>query len=173
MNRHNALSPELLALLEDGTPEAFMQALHRCQWQPNEVDEKGFPLLFRAVFLQRLDIAERLIRAGFPVDSELPNGWTPLLWATLNGDETGANFLLRHGANANATSPSGETLLTIAAWKGFYDIAQSLLAFGASPDAINSDGLTASAVATQYGHTAILRLIEATTSSLLTHRTLN
>lgn len=85
----------------------------------------------------------------------MPNGWTTLFWAVLNGQEVAVAFLLRFGADPNFESRDGERVLMVAAWKGFPTIVVLLLAHGAQHDAANADGLNALAAAAARRHASI------------------
>ena len=89
-------------------------------------------------------IIELFLFYGHYVDAVAPeNGFTPLLYATYNGNEAAVQCLITHGANVHAKITFlGQTPLHIAAEKGLPTITKLLLDAHANPSVQDQDGNT-------------------------------
>jgi ankyrin repeat protein len=81
-----------------------------------------------------------------------------------HGDEGGLRAALNGNLSSNLANPNGWTLLMLAAVEGHVALGQLLLEKGAKIAATNNKGQTALAIATQKGHTAFARFLEAHTA---------
>lgn len=79
-------------------------------------------------------------------------GYTPLHWASLDGNVAVAKLLIDRGANVNARSASAYTPLHNAARGGHREIIKLLLSKGASIDARSRSGSTPLKVAISLGN---------------------
>ena len=95
------------------------------------------------------------------VVEEKRGGFTPLLFATRQGDIESARLLLAAGANVNDAAPTGTSVLVVAAHSGHSALAAFLLEKGADPNAAGA-GYTAL-------HIAILRGDLGLVNALLAH----
>lgn len=86
-------------------------------------------------------------------------GYTPLLFASRNGDARSARLLLAAGADVNVTTPDGASALAIAAHSGQTAVAMLLLENGADPNAARAGYAPL--------HLAVLRADEVLLNALL------
>jgi ankyrin repeat protein len=76
--------------------------------------------------------------------SMLPKGnWTPLMYASRDGDFEAAKVLVEHHADLNLTDPGGTTALVLAIINYHYDLAAMLLEHGADPNIADTTGMAA------------------------------
>lgn len=109
----------------------------------NEKDGEGATALHWAVYRDRYDTADRLVRAGADVNAANDLGATPLWLASQNGSATLVRRLLAAGADPNRALLAGETSLMVAARSGSAEAVELLLANGARVDARASREQTA------------------------------
>jgi ankyrin repeat protein len=76
------------------------------------------------------------------VNGTSQGGYTPLLFAALNGDIATARLLLDNGADINHVSESDGSALVVASANGNEELALFLLDRGADPNKYDSNGLT-------------------------------
>ncbi len=84
-----------------------------------------------------------LMRFGADVNIRERSGWTPLLFACLNGELGMAKELLRRGADPFAVTGEGCNALMCAAWKGHIDCVRLMLDLGLPINAQDKQGRTA------------------------------
>lgn len=72
-------------------------------------------LLAFAAGREMAGMVEALLDAGVPADARNAAGWTPLMVALVNRDESLALLLLKRGADPDATAPDGESVASLAA----------------------------------------------------------
>jgi ankyrin repeat protein len=98
--------------------------------------QKGKLDQVRSLILQLTDV---------PTDVNVRDeyGWTPLLWAAMNGHTDIVQVLLAAGANPNTRNKYGWTPLMWAAGQGYSEIVRSLIASGARLNAQDQNGWTA------------------------------
>lgn len=114
-------------------------------------------LLFDAARLGRCDVLPALLAAGADIEARNPQGFTPLILASYNGQAEATDLLLSSGARADAADRTrGNTALMGVAFKGHAAIAAALLAAGAAVDIRNKAGQTALMMAALFGHTGIV-----------------
>ncbi len=89
------------------------------------------------------EIIKILLEHGVPADSPDELGVTPLMIASMSGNEVAAGLFLEHGASADTENKTdGTTALQHAAWGGHGKIVELLLKAGASPDKADSNKMT-------------------------------
>ena len=89
------------------------------------------------------EIIKILLEHGVPADSPDELGVTPLMIASMSGNEVAAGLFLEHGASADTENKTdGTTALQHAAWGGHGKIVELLLKAGASPDKADSNKTT-------------------------------
>jgi ankyrin repeat protein len=133
----------------------------------NAVDERGEPMLIRAIRLGQTEIVELLISNGANVSAKngSDNGSTALHWAA--GDRvcvpsvTVAKLLLENGAEVDAKTRAGNTPLIWAAKckeQGALAVAELLLEHGADLNYYGDDG-TALSSAREEGTVAMADML--------------
>ena len=80
-----------------------------------------------------IEIIELLLSQGFDIDSRDRNGFTPLMWTALNGQQDAFQMLLQKGANRSLKN-GGRSLLHFAAEGGNTSIINELLSLGLEID---------------------------------------
>jgi ankyrin repeat protein len=115
--------------------------------------------LFAAGWWEDLDIMERLIAAGAPVDVVV--GVTPFLACWIWKRFEAATFLALHGADVNARDEKGRTALHHGIEKAFApDLLSWLVSQGASPDIEDSQGVSPRARAARKRNPRFLMALE-------------
>ena len=93
---------------------AAVRALIGQKTDVNAAREDGQSALHAAVYADRLDVADALLRAGAAVAAKDRYGLTPLYFASLNGSAPIIQRLIEAGADPNSADPGGETALMTA-----------------------------------------------------------
>jgi ankyrin repeat protein len=93
------------------------------------------------------------------VHSENCDGWTPLIYASINGHAEVARCLLERGSHVDATEMGGCTALYQTAFDGHVEVAKVLLSHGADPDIHALDGMTALMQAAAAGHEGLVHVL--------------
>ena len=96
--------------------------------------ETGATALMWSVDAPHPAIAHLLLESGADVEASSAKGFTPLLFAALNGDIELARMLIAAGADVNGTGSAGTHPLTLAIVSGHDDFAMFLLDEGADPN---------------------------------------
>lgn len=99
----------------------------------------GIPLLSYMIYLERLDVAEKMLNDGANTEVVDSGDCTPLFYAAHHSAEA-VKLLLAFGANVNYVNVGGNTPLHFAIT---VEIAQLLIDAGADINARNDDGNTA------------------------------
>ncbi|HUX37643.1 MAG TPA: ankyrin repeat domain-containing protein [Rectinemataceae bacterium] len=105
-----------------------------------------------AIVAGRVDLAKRLVDAGFPLDAVYPGGWSVLLFAIEGGHPNLAAYLLDKGAPAEIPTKDGHDALIEALRLGDRDLVDRLIAGGASWDARTDDDWTPLLLACRQGY---------------------
>ncbi len=128
----------------------------------NIPEADGTTALHWAARLDRLDLAELLIRAGADVTAVNAFDVAPLSLAAINGSAAMLETLLDAGADPHTSGAQSETVLMTTARTGQADAVSMLLSRGADVNATQSSGQTALMWAAAEGHAATIQtLIEA------------
>jgi ankyrin repeat protein len=85
---------------------------------------------------------DMLVHAGADVQARSKGGFTPLLFASREGQINAARVLIEAGANVNDAMPDGTSALVVAVTSAHYELAALLLDKGADPNA-DAQGWTA------------------------------
>ncbi|VDN99358.1 unnamed protein product [Rodentolepis nana] len=93
------------------------------------------------------------------IDVRDKKGFTPLLWASANGQKTIVELLLWRGADAFARGINGETALLLAAARGHHEVVHYLLRAGYDVNESDELGNTALMFATFNNHIAMVTLL--------------
>lgn len=151
------LSDEELALREVAATQA------RLRFVALEGDVETIDLLLRGSTVGRRP------RPPVPPDVASDDGWTPLMYACLQGHYHAAQLLVSRGARVNATNALADTALTLsaAACGGAESpeesaraaVAALLLTAGADVDAANRMGMTALHRAALHGFKTVARIL--------------
>ena len=128
----------------------------------NAVRVDGTTALHAAVYEDRLDVADALLRAGATPGAGDRYGVTPLYLAAVNGNADMIRRLLDAGVDPNTVDPGGETALMTAARTGAPAALRVLLERGARVDAREPEfQQTALMIAVRENHTAAVEVLLA------------
>lgn len=112
----------------------------------NQKNAIGETPLMMACLKGDLALVQSMVKAGAQINKP---GWTPLHYATANGQSEVVRYLLKHEADPNAVSPNNTTPLMMATLYGFRTSVQELIEGGADVAFVNSDNVTALYLAEQ------------------------
>jgi ankyrin repeat protein len=139
---------------------ALVKTLLQRKANPNEKEADGTTALHWAVYFDRKDIAEALLRGGADVNAETDLGVTPLWIAADNASDQMIATLLKGGADPNRALMSGETVLMAASRSGSLEAVRLLLSRNADPAPKETwRQQTALMWAIAHGHSEIARLL--------------
>ena len=150
--------PPIVSAVRRNRPDLLQICLDYCA-NPSAGGKEGQGALTTAIFLNRLDLAETMLRNGVPADTPLNSpasadfraafsdepfrgvlrfdvGVTPLMMTAATGNEDAARLLIRHQGNPDRRSRRYRTdAVSIACQAGQMRMAQILL--GRDPEAAN------------------------------------
>jgi ankyrin repeat protein len=158
-------------LLANAVEKQDKAAIHRLLARQVDVDgaqADGMTALHWAVYLDDLETAEAIVRAGAKVDLANRYGVTPLSIACTNGNSKMVDRLLASGANPNATLLGGETVLMTAARTGRVGPIRALLDKGARVNATERQQQTALMWAAAEGHVQVVDVLLEADADFLT-----
>jgi ankyrin repeat protein len=139
---------------------AAVRALIGKKTDVNAARVDGMTALHAAVYADRLDIADALLRAGANAAAADRYGVTPLYLACVNGNADMIRRLLDAGVNPNAVDAGGETALMTAARTGAPAALRALLERGATIDAREPEfAQTALMIAVGENHEAAVQIL--------------
>lgn len=105
------------------------------------------------------ELVDFILRHGGNVNMMNPEGFTPLMWASMEGNLTIAKMLLDAGANINALNNDGRTALMLASKKGNESVVDLLIKFGADYIFSDLENATALELACFHGHEDVAKLL--------------
>jgi len=115
--------------------------------------------LIDAIKDQNRKAALALIASHADVNSALPDGSTPLAWASYGDDTETARALVAAGAKVDTADQYGETPLTLACANGNAAIVEMLLKGGADANAARWSGETALMIAAGSGNPKAIQML--------------
>lgn len=148
----------LLALAAKNGHTELVALLLKAHANPSQANRFGEDPLLQAAYNGRLDVVKLLVRAG--VDINRSKGWTPLGYATYQGHEEVADYLLDQGADVDVALHNGTTPLMLAARNGHLGLVKLLLEYKADTTLRNDAGLSAKDWALKAKNTDIADLID-------------
>lgn len=124
--------------------------------------ERLVDLTFDACRQGRDDVLPALLQAGVDIEVRDARGFSPLVIASYNGQETTTALLLAMEASPDGPSgATGNTALMGVAFKGYEPIARRLIDAGADVNRRNGVGQTALMMAALFGQVALVDLLLA------------
>ena len=122
--------------------------------------ERLVELWFDAARMGRDDMVPALLAAGVDIEATDAKGYTALVLASYNGQESTTALLLKHGAAVDgAHDAQGNTALMGVCFKGYLPIARMLIDAGADVNRRNGVGQTALMMAALFNQGAIIDLL--------------
>lgn len=156
----------LLEAVEQGDSAKVREILSdkRAWTTVNIADDQGQSPLLRATWLNHIDIARQLIRAGADVNQADAIHDSPYLLAGAQGRLEILRMTLENGADLRSVNRYGGTALIPAAEHGYIEVVRLLLKAGVDPNHVNYLGWTAlhEAIVLSDGgpaHQEVLRLL--------------
>ncbi|MDD5329164.1 MAG: ankyrin repeat domain-containing protein [Sulfuricella sp.] len=130
-----------------------------------QLDEMGigFQAQYFIATLERGDqvASELFIKGGIDINHVGENGWTPLMIASFNGNESIAKLLIEKGADIHARDNAGYSPIHWAAFNNFAEVTAILLRRGVNPNSANRYGWTPLLQAAARGHVAVVEMLLA------------
>lgn len=122
----------------------------------------GYQALGLAGYFGHFDVAEYLIKAGAPINSQSRNelATTPMHSAVWGGHTKIIQLLLQSGADPNVREQGDHSPLHVAAQNGNLEIINALIYGGADLDAKSKDGKIPLDLALEAGHREAARLLQ-------------
>jgi ankyrin repeat protein len=125
---------------------------------PNSRNGLEFTPLYVASASYQMDVMAELIKAGANPDAESNYG-TPLMFAAMSGNITGAKILLDKGANINTARNDGMTILMMASYSGNPLFVGELLKRNVEANAKDDNGSNALSYAARAGNDQVVQLL--------------
>ena len=122
--------------------------------------ERLVELMFDAARMGRDEMIPALLQAGVDIEVTDARGYTPLVLASYNAQESTTQLLLDAGARVDGdpASPAHTALMGVC-FKGYTSIARMLIAAGADVNRRNGVGQTALMMAALFNQGAIIDLL--------------
>ncbi|WP_353451766.1 ankyrin repeat domain-containing protein [Sphingomonas aerolata] len=122
--------------------------------------ERLVELMFDAARMGRDEMIPALLQAGVDIEVTDARGYTPLVLASYNAQESTTRLLLDAGARVDGDPAStANTALMGVCFKGYTSIARMLIAAGADVNRRNGVGHTALMMAALFNQGAIIDLL--------------
>lgn len=157
--------------------ESELRTLLKQGANPNEVNKRGQPVIFRAILPDTLKALKVLLEYKADINARDKNGFTPLMRATFAaalrpGEIEPVKFLLANGADVNVTEKSGMSALHLAAknmkLQADTSLVEILLKAGANvnqlmglPYGKPTVGFSPLALAATTGNNAVIKILIA------------
>jgi ankyrin repeat protein len=158
---------DLIKAVQQGQRDRVQAMLEKQPELAKAADKRGQTALFKAVYLNRTEIANLLIARGSDVNAATARHTLPLHAACQRGSLELAKLLVLNRADVNVTDPGGRTPLHLAAGSGNPDIITLLVQQGASGKVRDLRGLTALQVAARKGNLSSVQSLLGGDSDLL------
>ncbi len=130
-------------------------------YPPDLRDKNGVPMLCLAARFKHHGIVELLLEGGCDINVQSDDrGFSSLMDAAQNGDQTLLRYLLDKDADPNLVSKDGQSALVIAVGRNDVETSKALLESGADPDLSDKLGLSARKYAKLFHHPAMQALFE-------------
>ena len=100
-----------------------------------------------------------MVEEGVSKDDGDTNGWTHLIYATLNGHLSVVQYLLEQGADKDKASNAGASPLIVAAKNGHLEVVQCLVEQGADKNKATNNGVSPLFAAAQDGHLTVIQCL--------------
>ena len=124
-------------------------------------DKHGVPLLCLAARAKNLAMVGFLLDHRCDIDIKSDDrGYTALMDAAQQGDESLLRYLLSRGANPDLQSKDGQTALILCVGRNDVGMSRFLLESGADPDMADKLGLSARKYAKLFHHPELLALFD-------------
>ncbi len=159
-----------LCLTQLATAQRLVDSVEHQNWEEasrrvaggediQQTQADGMTPLHWAVFHQRTELVQQLVRMKANVNAKTVYDVTPLSIACTQGNTGLTELLLTHGADVSAKQPGGEDPLMIAARTGVAGVVAALLNGGAKVDTQDGSGQTALMWAAAEGNTEAVGLL--------------
>lgn len=153
------LSNALVCAVSDGNARRVCRLLARGA-DPNTYSQFDDTVTTIAVMCKYYDVLGHLIAAGADVSAASRfTKITPLMWASLLGDEKSARMLVEKGADPNAVNFSDCTALMLAVAGGHYEVVKILVAAGANINYVNYMGKSALDISIEKQYDEIIKFL--------------
>jgi ankyrin repeat protein len=116
--------------------------------------------LINSIWIGDIASVRKLLDEGVDVNWKNGNGWTALMYASIQGHVEGFKLLLDRGAQIDIKNNDGSSALIIASYNGRFECVRLLLERGADMSIRNKDGETAKDRAVDLGHVEIVQLLD-------------
>ena len=133
----------------------------RIGFDANSCDSRGSPVLLIAIKHRRQRMVNLLLEHGADVNLVSQDRLTtPLMEASVNGEEEIVQTLLEAGADLDLQSHNGQTALMMAISEGHRSVAEKLLEHGATADQVDQLGMTSRKYAKLFRQEGIVELLD-------------
>jgi len=128
----------------------------------NAKDKKGMCSIVMVLDspIHTIDIAKLLLEHGANINNICLEKWSPLMYASVEGDPIMVELFLDHGAEINHMCNDNITSIMLASFYGKKVTVQLLMSKGANITTMDNDGNTAIMSATKEGHTEVVEVLE-------------
>jgi len=143
-----------------GKADAVAQLLKMTPTLANQPDDRGFPPLVLATYMNQKKVAEVLIENGADINAQdAAVGNTALMGVAFKGNEEMVQLLIDKGADVNIQNSKKATALIFAVTFGHVGAAKILLDSGANASLTDDQGNTALHHAQKQGNDALQILL--------------
>ena len=149
--------------VEQGAPLGFVVEFDD---EENGYVGQRFNALHAAASSGNEPVVKYLLQEGLDINTQTPQGWTPLFVSARDGQAGVAKLLISRGADLNLQTNLGATALMMAATQPFekqkdrLDLVEYMLRRGADTNLTDKYGHTALYYAQKHGSEAVVKLLE-------------